>query len=512
MSGERKTGTALLNDSRFSYSEDLSAKPVLERQGRGDLRQIFRVPAHGYEQLVHQDIDARTGKVADERVRGDFLQIPHKVDFLHAHHGHARGGTNDQQAAARTGAVREVNPKRVVNREVVHAHHTGHQRHVIHNGGQDTDNGVHQIVVAVEQAVQTGGKHGEMACALQPGNGQQNAEEEEDGGQVDTREHARNGVVDHVLVVGAVQNLGHNPQHRQAEHNAHVGFQVRDNLEDRHEHEGKDAEHKDEVTLPIGNPTLLCCLLALGGVNLALLEEGDDNERHYHGDQAGYKRMYHHLACGDLAGHPEHDGGHVADRAPRTAGVGRQNHHAAEEPAVVLVWNQLSQQRHHHDGSGQVVQNSGEEEGDETQDPQQFRLVRGLDMVGNDGETLIRVDQLHDGHRAHQIEENLGDVAQMVDELVRGEEVDERMRRIRVVELELVKTSRVMGDVKDAFSGNDVQHPHHHTEEQCERSLVNLQRMLQRNAEVSDNEKNDHQVKHNAEILWLTKRYSTRNR
>ncbi len=49
-------------------------------------------------------------------------------------------------------------------------------------------------------------------------------------------------------------------------------------------------------------------------------------------------------------------------------------------------------------------------------------------MVGDDGKALVSVDQLHDGHRSHKVKEDFGNVTQMFNELVCGEEIDERVR------------------------------------------------------------------------------------
>ena len=77
---------------------------------RGNLCEVFGRNSDGKKKLVQEDIDTGTGEIAEQGVRGDFLQVPHEVDFLHAHDGDTGGGTDNQEAAARTGTVGEGNP------------------------------------------------------------------------------------------------------------------------------------------------------------------------------------------------------------------------------------------------------------------------------------------------------------------------------------------------------------------------------------------------------------------
>ena len=51
-------------------------------------------------------------------------------------------------------------------------------------------------------------------------------------------------------------------------------------------------------------------------------------------------------------------------------------------------------------------------------------------MIGDNLETAVGVHHLHDGHSAHQEEEDLGDVTQRMDELGVDEPVGEAAARI----------------------------------------------------------------------------------
>ena len=143
-------------------------------------------------QVVRQHITAGASEIPQQGVWGDVLQIPDEVDLLHAHDSHTCGGTNDEDAAARAGAVGQENPEHVIHREIVHTHGTCHQRHIVDDGRQNAYHRVNQIVVAVEERVEAAGEQREMSSALQSGNGQQNTEEEEDAGKIDARKHSGN--------------------------------------------------------------------------------------------------------------------------------------------------------------------------------------------------------------------------------------------------------------------------------------------------------------------------------
>ena len=87
--------------------------------------------------------------------------------------------------------------------------------------------------------------------------------------------------------------------------------------------------------------------------------------------------------------------------------VGGDHHDADEQPAFGAAADQFAQQRYHDDGSGQVVQRGGQEEGQEADDPQQVHALARLDPVSDDLETFVGIDEFDDGHGAEQEEQNL---------------------------------------------------------------------------------------------------------
>ncbi|MNF90666.1 hypothetical protein D3C84_732360 [compost metagenome] len=80
----------------------------------------------------------------------------------------------------------------------------------------------------------------------------------------------------------------------------------------------------------------------------------------------------------------------------------------------MLFLDQLAQQGNHDDGGGQVVQRGRKEEGNETDHPQQVHALAGADAVGDDLEAFVGVDQLDDGHGAHQEEQDLRHFTEVV--------------------------------------------------------------------------------------------------
>ena len=61
----------------------------------------------------------------------------------------------------------------------------------------------------------------------------------------------------------------------------------------------------------------------------------------------------------------------------------------------------------HDTGRGKVVQCSRHKKGKETEDPQEFYLFGGLDLVGNDLEAIMFVNNFYDGHGAKEEKEDL---------------------------------------------------------------------------------------------------------
>ncbi len=79
-----------------------------------------------------------------------------------------------------------------------------------------------------------------------------------------------------------------------------------------------------------------------------------------------------------------------------------------------MVGDELAQNHDHHDTGGQVVEDGGEEEGEEGDTPEERTLGMGLHHLANPVEATILVNDFHDGHRSHQEEERGGGIAQML--------------------------------------------------------------------------------------------------
>ena len=62
--------------------------------------------------------------------------------------------------------------------------------------------------------------------------------------------------------------------------------------------------------------------------------------------------------------------------------------------------------------------NAEKKERQHADDPEHFDLVPGLDSVRDHPKPLVRIDQLNDGHRAHQEEQNAADLLHVVEQPV----------------------------------------------------------------------------------------------
>ena len=106
-----------------------------------------------------------------------------------------------------------------------------------------------------------------------------------------------------------------------------------------------------------------------------------------------------------------------------------------------MVVDQFAQQRNHDDGGGQVIQHGREEESNQTHHPEQRDAFVGADAVSDDLETFMGIDQFDDGHGAHEEEQDLGDLTQVMAQLfshvmviargARGGGSDQRQNAVR---------------------------------------------------------------------------------
>lgn len=443
--------------------------------------------------MLEQD-DDDAAHVANQRQRGDAFEVPREGNLLKSH-GHDAGcRADDEDAAAHAGAVGQQVPEDAVLEERlhvggvdargnrcgvgnrVHAHAGRHERHVVDDRREQADDardGEDLVDVLVEEL----GHLGQDAGALQRGYRHQDAEEEEDGRHVDVLEHLRYAVLDGLLDAAllVVDDFGEHPHHAQRNHHPHVGGQMGDALEDRHEEQAEDADHEDELaqTGPhaLGQAVFGGCGLHHRGFLAGDVVPGD-GRRNGRRDECRQEERAHERLRGDVAAHPEHDGRHVADGRPCAAAVGRDDDDAGEEPALLAVGDDAPQQHHHDDGGGHVVEHRRHEEGDDGQQPEQLVLVVGGDVVGDDAEASVGVDEVDDGHGTDEVNQNFARVAQMVNQLV-GD--------VRVV-------------AEEAEDGPDGS-----AHEQCDGRLVHLDFVLQRDEGVAYHEEQNHGWNH---FVW----------
>src|SRR5690606_12297352 len=237
-------------------------------------------------------------------------------------------------------------------------HGPGDHRHVVHHGREHADGNGDAVDVA--QAFLEQGRHlNQVTGAGQRGDSEQDAEEEQNDGDVDTAQYAdyRQRVL-LFAVLAAVDDFGGDPQHAETEEDAHVWRQMGDGLEDRHEDQRTQAEAEHQVAFERGGrvAAALGALLDAWLGHVAIEAETHDQQRYQQADQAGQEQLGDDAGGGHLITDPQHGGGDVANRRPGAAGVGGDDHDTGVEPAFVHVCDQFAQQRDHHDGGGQVVQ------------------------------------------------------------------------------------------------------------------------------------------------------------
>ena len=119
-----------------------------------------------------------------------------------------------------------------------------------------------------------------------------------------------------------------------------------------------------------------------------------------------------------------------------------------------------------------IVEQCREEEGEDAENPQQFLLVGGGNLVGDDAEALIVLNQGDDGHGAEQEEHYLGRLAEVLHQMLADE---------------VVPTVAVESWLRDG-AAEDEDGPQEGAEGEGRGGLVDFERMLHSDAEVSDYE------------------------
>ena len=322
-----------------------------------------------------------------------------------------------------------------------------------------------------ERFAQGGRDLSQMAGGSEAGNGQQDAKEEQHAGGVHLAQNAYHRK--RVLVFGilvAVDELGGHPEHTEAEEDAHVRRQVGHGLEYRHEQQGSEAKTEYQIAFEYrGGRRVFLGQVSTGARAwcLAAQTKAEDDQRYQQAHQAWQEQAGNHSGSADLATDPEHGGGHVTDRRPGTSGVSGDHHDTDEQPALGTAADQLAQQGDHDDGGGQVIQRCREEEGQETDDPQQVHALACLDAVGDYFEPFMGVDQLDDGHRPEQEEEDLRNFAEVVTQ--RFDYHGRRVRRVMAARLQ---------QRKDLVGAQHQNGPGQHRGEDRRGSLVYFQWMF----------------------------------
>ena len=414
-----------------------------------------------------------TGEIADECDPSELAHVPAEADLLEAHHDDACGRADDEHRAAHAGAVSEELPEETVDCKVacggdgIHLHAAGHEGHVVDDRRHDADDAGDEVVVLIGNLVEPLAECGEHAGLLKGGHGQKDAEEEEDGGHVDAREQGGDLEVrvlaEHGVAVAAV--FADHPQHAQSQQDAHEGGKAGEHAEDGHEDEAAHAEAEYEHAVVA---VRACNLgLTLGSLEVALEVElhaqGGGDDRY----ERGEKELADDTPGRDHALDPEHDGGDVADGRERAAGVGGDDDDAAIYHAVLVVLDEFAEHHDHHDRGSEVVEDGREDECHECDAPQQLALAGGGESVLNEIESAVGIDDLDDGHGAHEEEQNLAGLAQMMQQPRRG---------------------------VDAFgrAATGIEGPAHDTHQQCRNGFVDFKHAFEGYAQVAQDEKDDY--------------------
>ena len=114
-----------------------------------------------------------------------------------------------------------------------------------------------------------------------------------------------------------------------------------DGLEDGNEDESTYTHEEDEFAQMVRN---LDTTVAFGGTFDVSFQRGThDKHRYHHADQRSDDGLDDDVDGSHLATDPQHDGRHVADGTPCTAGVGCEDDHSGIEPALFLVGDKFAQ-------------------------------------------------------------------------------------------------------------------------------------------------------------------------
>ena len=167
-----------------------------------------------------QPIDEDASEIACEGHPGNALHIPAEGDLLKAHDDHTGSRADDQHRAAHTGTVGQQLPEDAVDGQVtgslhrIHTHATSHERYIVDNRREHTDDARHEVVIALEGGVERLPEHGQHSHFLKHGHGHEDAKEEHDGAEVDLRQQVAHALGHRVVLSRLVmEDLRDRPEH-----------------------------------------------------------------------------------------------------------------------------------------------------------------------------------------------------------------------------------------------------------------------------------------------------------
>ena len=432
-------------------------------------------------------VDEDAGQIARSGNPRDALHVPAEGDFFQAHGHHAGSTADDEHRAAHTGTIGEELPEDTIagkvahRRNVVHAHATGHEGHVVHHGRRHTDEAGDEEVVCVRHFIQPLAKGGEYAGFLQSGHSQQDAEEEEDGGHVDLPEDARDALLHRAVAVlpAAIEHFCERPKRSEHQEDAHEGGQVGEAVEDGHKEQAAHTETEDAVALDFGElmPRSGLGSFARGRGEFAFEAELQNGGRHNHRNKTGDEDFLDDALGGEAAFDPEHDGGHIADGGESTTGVGGNDDERSVDDAVVVVVHQFAEHHNHHNGGGEIVKHGRKEEGHKGHFPHQCALGAGVENITHEVEPSIGIDDFHHRHGANQEEKGFGHFTQVLAQDVGGDKGGNTLAR--GFEVGQVK----LRDVVSSTEG--VEHPAGDSHEQSDGRFVDFQPVFEGDAEIA---------------------------
>ena len=174
-------------------------------------------------------------------------------------------------------------------------------------------------MVAVEYGVEALAKSCQNANLREASYSHEDAEEEEDGRHVNTREQVAHTLLGSLVVVSAVQvaveHLSSSPQNAKYEQYAYERRQMGDALEDRHKHQSAYTDNEYSLALSVGEVAyrIVASSLCLWHVQFALKMILQDECRYNHRDERRNDNLHDNSGCRNQALVPKHDSGDIAD-------------------------------------------------------------------------------------------------------------------------------------------------------------------------------------------------------